>query len=89
VTANVMPREMAELAEALLENDLQRGRTLMHQLQPIVRALTSSFEVNPIPVKTALAIMGRCAEEFRLPLTCMSGPNREKLEAVLREYDLV
>ena len=89
VVANVMPREMAELAEALLENDLERSRSLMHRLLPLVRALTMTFEVNPIPVKTALAIMGKCAEEFRLPLTCMAGPNREKLEAVLREHDLV
>ena len=52
-----------------------------------MRAMT--LEVNPIPVKTALALMGRCADEFRLPLTPMSAPARAKLEAVLREYELV
>ena len=88
VTANVMPREMAELAEALLENDLERGRTLMHRLLPLVNAVVG-LEVNPIPVKTALALMGRCAEEFRLPLTCMTAAGRTRLESVLREYDLV
>ncbi len=87
VTSNVVPREMTELATALLENDLERGRTLMHRLLPLVRAL-NTLEVNPIPVKTALALMGRCSEEFRLPLTCMSAPNRARLETVLREYDL-
>jgi len=40
-------------------------------------------------VKTALALMGRCAEEFRLPLTPISPPARAKLEKVLREYELV
>lgn len=87
VTANIVPRHFADLAEALLAGDLVRGRTLMHRLLPLVQAL--GLEVNPIPVKTALALMGRCADEFRLPLTCMSAPARQKLEGVLREYDLV
>jgi 4-hydroxy-tetrahydrodipicolinate synthase len=87
VTANVVPREFAEFASALLAGDLERGRSLMHRFLPLVRAL--GLEVNPIPVKTALAMMGKCAEEFRLPLTCMTAPNRAALERVLREYDLV
>jgi 4-hydroxy-tetrahydrodipicolinate synthase len=87
VTANLVPRDFAELAEVLLAGDLERGRSLMHRLLPLVQAM--SLEVNPIPVKTALAIMGRCGEEFRLPLTCMSAPARAKLDRVLREYELV
>ena len=87
VTANLVPHEFAELAEALLAGDLERGRSLMHRLLPLVHAM--SLEVNPIPVKTALAIMGACAEEFRLPLTCASAATRAKLETVLREYELV
>jgi 4-hydroxy-tetrahydrodipicolinate synthase len=88
VTSNVAPREMAELATALLENDLERGRALMHRAMPLVRALTMSFEVNPIPVKTALALLGRCGEEFRMPLTPMSATNRNALQAALREHGL-
>src|SRR5207249_3730689 len=80
-------RHYAAVAEALLAGDLERGRTLMRRLLPLV--LATSLEVNPLPVKTALAMMGRCAEEFRLPLTCMSAPARAKLEKVLREYELV
>jgi 4-hydroxy-tetrahydrodipicolinate synthase len=87
VAANVVPREFAEFATALLAGDLERGRTLMHRLLPLVRAL--GLEVNPIPVKTALAMMNKCAEEFRLPLTCMTAANRSALERVLKEYDLV
>jgi 4-hydroxy-tetrahydrodipicolinate synthase len=88
VTANHVPQDFALLAQALLDGDLTRGRALMHRLLPLVNALMS-LEVNPIPVKTAVAMMGRCAEEFRLPLTCMGAATRGKLEAVLREYDLV
>jgi len=87
VGANLMPRAYAELTDALLAGDLERARTLSHRLLPLMLAMT--LEVNPIPVKTALALMGRCADEFRLPLTPMSAPARAKLEAVLREYELV
>src|SRR5215510_3297897 len=61
VTANLVPQEFAALAQALLDGDLTRGRTLMHRLLPLVNALMG-LEVNPIPVKTAVAMMGRCTE---------------------------
>jgi 4-hydroxy-tetrahydrodipicolinate synthase len=60
----------------------------MHRLLPLVNTLMG-LEVNPIPVKTAAAVMGRCADEFRLPLTSLGAASRAKLETVLREYDLV
>jgi len=88
VTANVVPKELAALAQALLDGDLTRGRALVHRLLPLVNGLMG-LEVNPIPVKTALAMMGQCAEEFRLPLTCLGTAARGKLDAVLREYNLV
>jgi 4-hydroxy-tetrahydrodipicolinate synthase len=88
VTANIAPREFVELTDVLLASDLERGRSVMHRLLPLVNTLMG-LEVNPIPVKTALALMGKCAEEFRLPLTCMSAGSRARLEKVLREYDLV
>src|SRR5579871_5696943 len=87
VTANVAPRRMADLAAVLLADDLARGRAVMRELLPLMRVLF--LEVNPIPVKTALALMGACAEEFRLPLTPMTPANRATLEAVLREQRLV
>jgi 4-hydroxy-tetrahydrodipicolinate synthase len=89
VTSNVAPQGMVDLTSALLAGDLASARGRMHELLPLVRALTMRFEVNPIPVKTALALMGCCAEEFRMPLTCMSAPNREQLAQVLREYDVL
>jgi 4-hydroxy-tetrahydrodipicolinate synthase len=86
VTANLVPRQFAEFTDACLRGDLERGRTLLWKLLPLIRATT--LEVNPIPVKTALARMGRCADELRLPLTPMSAPARATLDAVLREYGL-
>jgi 4-hydroxy-tetrahydrodipicolinate synthase len=87
VVANVVPREFAELATTLLDGDLPRARSLMQWLLPLVRATT--LEVNPIPIKTALALMGVCTEEFRLPLTSATDATRTKLQQVLREYALV
>ena len=87
VGANLMPRAYVELTDALLAGDLERARMRNHRLLPLMMALT--LEVNPIPVKTALAMMGQCADEFRLPLTPMSPGARVRLEDVLREYELV
>jgi 4-hydroxy-tetrahydrodipicolinate synthase len=89
VGSNVVPQRFADLTAALLAGDLTRARGLMHDLLPLVRAFGARFEVNPIPVKTAMALMGRCAEEFRLPLTPMSAANRAQLAQVLREQNLV
>jgi len=89
VSSNVAPRRLVQLTDALLAGDLARGRQLSTEILPLVRALTMSFEVNPIPVKTAVALMGGCAEEFRLPLTRMNPANRERLQRTLREYQLV
>jgi 4-hydroxy-tetrahydrodipicolinate synthase len=47
------------------------------------------YETNPIPVKTALAMMGKIREEFRLPLCSMTDANRKKLEAALRAYGIL
>jgi len=88
VSSNIVPGRFVAFTDALIAGDLARARDLMYDLLPLVRALTMSFEVNPIPVKTAAAILGLCAEEFRLPLTPMSPANRSQLEQVLREHSL-
>jgi 4-hydroxy-tetrahydrodipicolinate synthase len=88
VSSNIIPGRFVAFTDALIAGDLARARDLMYDMLPLVRALTMSFEVNPIPVKTAAAILGMCAEEFRLPLTPMSPANRSQLERVLREHSL-
>ena len=87
VGANLLPREFAGFCDALLADDLEGGRRAMAHLLPLIRAM--GLEVNPIPVKTAFALMGRCADEFRLPLTQATTATRAALEPVLREYGLV
>ena len=86
-TGNVAPRAMSDLAEACLREDWTAGRRLQFELLPLIRSLFT--ETNPIPVKTALALMGKCGADLRLPLTPMTEPNRERLEAAMRQCGLI
>ena len=70
VTANVAPALMAQLCAAALAGDRRRAEILNQRLEPLNRALF--LEANPIPVKWALARMGRIADTIRLPLTPLS-----------------
>ena len=87
VASNIVPQAMHDLTEACLRNDLLRAGEMQVALSDLIKALFC--EVNPIPVKTALAMMGRCQEIFRLPMCPMAPGNRQRLEAVLRQYGLI
>lgn len=87
VAANVVPREMVRLTHACLEGDFVSAGAQQLKLRKLCEALF--MEVNPIPVKTALAMMGYCQERLRLPLCKMEEADRESLRAVLAEYGLV
>ena len=87
VAANVMPKEMHELTRACLSGDFVSAGKMQRRLRS--RGDGLFWEVNPIPVKTALALMGYCQEVFRLPMCEMVPENREKLKAVLTEYGLI
>lgn len=66
VVSNEAPRMMAEMMDAALGGDFARARTLHYRLLPLMRA--NFVESNPVPVKTALARLGRCSEAVRPPL---------------------
>jgi 4-hydroxy-tetrahydrodipicolinate synthase len=83
VTANVAPRAMAELCAAAMSGDAGRASQIHLQLLVLRRQLFA--EANPIPVKWALARMGRCGPALRLPLVEMSESLRAPLEAAMRE----
>ncbi len=87
VTSNIAPARMVELVDAVRREDLPAARRLNAALMSLFRDLF--IEINPIPVKTALAIMGRCTPELRLPLTPMTAAHRATLERTLREQGLV
>lgn len=87
VTANVCPKDVAELFNSWERGDISRAREIHYKLEPINKAMF--IETNPIPVKTALAMMGKITEEFRLPLCEMSETNKQKLAEVLRSAGLI
>jgi 4-hydroxy-tetrahydrodipicolinate synthase len=75
---------MVEITRAHQAGDHARARAAHYALLPLMEALF--LETNPIPLKTALAILGRIPNAtLRLPLTEISKPNRDRLEAVLAE----
>ncbi len=81
VVSNVAPREMADLYDAFVSGRIATAREIHYRLWPLMQTLF--IETNPIPVKTAVAMMGMIREEFRLPLCAMSDVNRKALAKVL------
>jgi 4-hydroxy-tetrahydrodipicolinate synthase len=87
VTANVAPADMAHMVSAALNGDYERARTLHFKLTPLFNALF--LETNPIPVKAALAMMGKMSEEVRLPLTPLADEYRPKLREALKQAGIL
>lgn len=85
--ANVAPKEMADLTEACLKGDWEKGRELQIRLIPLIRSLF--IETNPIPVKTALSLMKKCSSDLRLPMTPMAEPNVKKLKQAMTGFGLI
>lgn len=87
VTANIAPRRMASMWQAFKAGDLKKALEIHNALFPLHRAMF--IESNPIPVKTALGIMGRMSEEMRLPLYKLSSEHRDALVDELRKQQLI
>lgn len=83
VVANVVPELMAKLTSAALRGDMEEGRRLHKMLFPISRALFA--ETNPCPVKAALAMLGKCGNNLRLPLVPISPATEELLKKTLSD----
>ena len=83
VVSNVVPRAMAQLCRAALAGDADESRAIMMRLHAFMQ--TAFIESNPIPVKAALAMIGRIENNLRLPLVPMDPKFNEKLRASLVE----
>jgi len=85
VVNNVVPKKVAALVRAAVPGgDSALAANLVEDVAPLVRDVF--LETNPGPVKAALAMLGRCRDELRLPLAPMVESNRRKLEATVREF---
>ncbi len=88
VLANLVPKDVKAMTTAALAGDWETARRWHHRMFKLAKGLLT-LEVNPIPIKTAMALMGMVGDEIRLPLTPMAPANRTKLEAALKEYGLL
>jgi 4-hydroxy-tetrahydrodipicolinate synthase len=85
--ANIVPGEVKALVDAALVGEYERARDLHFHLLPL--AYGCFMEANPIPVKTALALMGDMQESFRPPMAAMQPDTRERWQTMLTEYGLL
>ncbi|MCY3625290.1 MAG: 4-hydroxy-tetrahydrodipicolinate synthase [Candidatus Dadabacteria bacterium] len=86
VTANIAPVDVSEMYNCFARGEIDRAKELHYRLLPLSRVLF--VESNPIPVKAALAVMGKISPEIRAPLYELSGGNLERLKRELESYGL-
>ena len=77
VVANIVPQDMAELVKSFEEGNIEEARKLHLKMFALMKAMF--IETNPIPVKTAMDILGRIQGDLRLPLSPMTDENKKKL----------
>jgi 4-hydroxy-tetrahydrodipicolinate synthase len=87
VVSNVAPVEMAAMWDAAVAGNWSKARELHYLVFPLSEGLF--IEANPIPVKAALAMMGKITDEIRAPLYPMAGANREKVRKILSDLKLI
>jgi 4-hydroxy-tetrahydrodipicolinate synthase len=87
VTANVAPRDVADLYDLFAKGEYEKAKDMHYQLLPLNEALF--LETNPIPVKAALSMMDKIAYEYRFPLCQMSEKNYQELRTALTDYGIL
>lgn len=87
VLSNVMPKETHDICSLYFEGKVKESAELQLKLLDLVNDLF--IEVNPVPVKAAMNLMGYCSEEIRLPLCEMEDAHLEKLRATMKKHSLI
>ncbi|MDP2911976.1 MAG: dihydrodipicolinate synthase family protein, partial [Candidatus Omnitrophota bacterium] len=87
VVNNIVPKDVADMVSKFKKGDLEGARKLHYKLLPLIKAVF--LETSPVPVKTAMALMGMIEPGVRLPLWEMSELNLEKLKKALKDYGLL
>ena len=87
VVANVLPKESHDLIKSFLSKDIKKAQELQIYFCDIIKALF--IETNPIPLKTALSLMGMIEPVLRLPLCPMAADNLDLLKKTLKKYKLI
>jgi len=87
VVANIVPKDVALLVSEFEKGNIEKAKQMHYKLLPLIKAMF--IETNPIPVKTAMGLLGMCEPELRLPLSTMSEENLSKLTLALKHYKLL
>jgi len=87
VVANIVPKDVANLVTEFEKGNIQKAKEIHYKLLPLIKAVF--LETNPIPVKTAMGLLGMCEPDLRLPMCAMSPENLEKLKKALADYGLL
>jgi 4-hydroxy-tetrahydrodipicolinate synthase len=87
VISNIAPSDMSAMVDAFFAGDLKKAQDLHFKMSPLIDALF--IETNPVPVKAALAMMGKIEYEVRLPLCRMSEKNEAVLRKAMQDYGLL
>lgn len=87
VVSNIVPKDVADMVNKFKKGDIEGARLLHYKLLPLIKAVF--IETNPIPIKTAMSLMGMIELELRLPLCSMSEGNLGKLKEALKDYGLL
>jgi len=87
VSANIVPKDVSMMCSLWMKGQHDKARAIHYKIEPLNAAMF--IETNPIPAKTALAMMGKIQEELRLPLCEMSSANKEKLRKALADLKLI
>ena len=87
VVANIVPADVITMINAYNAGDNETANTINAKLEPLVKSMF--IETNPMPVKTALGLLGMCSPDVRLPLCEMDEDNIEKLKVALQSYGLL
>ncbi len=87
VVANIIPKDVADLVKAFEKGDIKKAQELHYKMLPLIKNMF--IETNPIPVKTAMGLLGLCEPDLRLPMCSMLPENLEKLKVALKDYGLL
>ncbi len=87
VAANLIPEVMVNLVNRCLEGQFDEALELQKRYYPLLTGLMS-LDSNPVPIKTAVSLLGHCTDELRLPLTNLPEEKLQKLKTILKTYSL-
>jgi 4-hydroxy-tetrahydrodipicolinate synthase len=88
VASNLVPEVLVKLVQTCLDGDFTGALAQQKKFYPLFRGIMS-LEVNPVPIKTAVALQGHCTDELRLPLAPLDDKQRAQLTALLKDFKLL